>query len=311
MSIREVSEGFFEMLWDCDHCGTKGLLGKSQRYCAECGAPQDPAKRYFPTPEQQKAVAGHAYVGADRTCPSCKSSMGATAKNCTHCGSPMDGAREVASVEKPAPAPKKRRRIWPFVVAALALVVLAIWFFFIRKSTAQVTVTAHRWERTIAIEEFKDHEQAAWRNEVPAGASLPLCTRKQRTTKQVPDGENCHTERHDKKDGTFEQVKKCSPKYRSEGVDDDWCTFTIRSWIKVDEAKASGTGTSPTWPALPATANVPGVRRAGAQTEKLYLDFAGKDPCAVADAAWRKYADGQKIKASVRARSGEVVCDDL
>ena len=44
------SQGFFEMLWDCEHCGTKGLLGKSQRYCAECGAPQNPAKRYFPTP---------------------------------------------------------------------------------------------------------------------------------------------------------------------------------------------------------------------------------------------------------------------
>ena len=23
----------YEMLWDCDHCDTKGLLGKSQRHC--------------------------------------------------------------------------------------------------------------------------------------------------------------------------------------------------------------------------------------------------------------------------------------
>src|SRR3569623_2579232 len=308
MSIREVSEGFFEMLWDCDHCGTKGLLGKSQRYCAECGAPQDPAKRYFPTPEQQKAVAGHTYVGADRECPACKAPMGATAKNCTHCGAPMDGSREVAGVEKP-PAPTKKRRIWPYVVAAIALLIVLIWFFFIRTRTAQVTVTAHRWERTIAIEEFKDHEQSAWRDEVPAGATVPVCMRKQRSPKQVPDGENCHTERHDKKDGTFEQVKKCSPKYRSEPVDDDWCTFTIRSWLKVDEAQASGAGMIAQWPAVTVKADTPaalGARRAGARTEKLTLDFAGKDPCAGADAVWRKYTDGQKIKASVRARAGEV-----
>ena len=43
----------------------------------------------------------------------------------------------------------------------------------------------------------------------------------------------------------------------------------------------------------------------------LYLDFDGKDPCEVSDAVWRKHTDGTKFKASVRARSGEVVCGDL
>jgi hypothetical protein len=307
------SQGFFEMLWDCEHCGTKGLLGKSQRHCAECGAPQNPEKRYFPTPEQQKQVVGHSFVGADRTCPSCKSPMGASAKNCTHCGSPMDGSKEVGSVEK-APAPQKKRRIWPYIVAGIAVLVLAIWFLFIRKSTAQLTVKQHRWERAIAIEEFKDHQQEAWRDQVPAGASLPICHRKQRSTRQVPDGEDCHTERHDKKDGTFEQTRVCKPKYRSEGVDDDWCTFTIRSWVQVDSAKTAGTGMTPAWATTVPPAEAPaalGARRSGAKTEKLYLDFDGKDPCEVSDAVWRKYPDGKKFKASVRARSGEVVCDDL
>jgi hypothetical protein len=314
MSAERVeSEGFFEMLWDCDHCGTKGLLGKSQRFCAECGAPQNPEKRYFPTPEQQQQVVGHAYVGADRTCPSCQSPMGAAAKSCTHCGSPMDGAREVASVEH-APAPKRKRRIWPYIVAAIALLVVAIWFLFIRSSTAQVTVTQHRWQRTLAIEEFKDHAQEAWRDQVPAGASLPVCHRTQRSTRQVPDGEDCHTERHDKKDGTFEQTRVCKPTYRSEGVDGDWCTFTIRSWVQVDTAKAAGSGMAPAWPT-----NVPpadtaaglGARRSGARSETLFLDFEGKDPCEVSEQQWRRYPDGTKFKARVRARSGEVVCGAL
>ena len=204
------------------------------------------------------------------------------------------------------------------VVPGLSLstrdIVLAIWFVFIRTSTAQLTVKQHRWERTIAIEEFKDHAQEAWRDQVPAGASLPVCHRKQRSTHQVPDGEDCHTERHDKKDGTFEQTRVCKPRYRSEGVDDDWCTFTIRSWVQVDTAKAAGTGITPAWPANvpPAgTAAALGARRSGPRSEKLYLDFDGKDPCEVSDAVWRRYTDGRKFKASVRARSGDVVCGDL
>ena len=41
---RVETDGHYEMLWDCDHCGAKGLLGLSQRFCAECGAPQKDRK---------------------------------------------------------------------------------------------------------------------------------------------------------------------------------------------------------------------------------------------------------------------------
>jgi hypothetical protein len=84
--------------------------------------------------------------------------------------------------------------------------------------------------------------------------------------------------------------------------------------VQVDTAKAAGTGMTPAWPAnVPAatTAAALGARRSGTRSEKLILDFAGKDPCEVSDAVWRKYTDGKPFKASVRARSGEVVCGDL
>ncbi len=310
---RVESEGFYEMLWDCAFCGTKGLLGKSQRHCAECGGPQDPSKRYFPTPEQQQQVVGHTYEGADRACPACKAPMGAKAKNCTQCGSPLDGAREVAGVEKP-PAPRNKRRIWPYIVAGLAVLGVAIWALFIRTHSAQLTIASHRWERTIAIEEFSEHSQSAWRDQVPADASFPSCFRKERSSRQVPSGEDCHTERHDKKDGTFEQVKKCVTKYRSEPIDDDWCTFTVRRWMKSDQLEAHGTGTEAAWPATTLPADVPatlGARRAGARAEKLTLDLGGDQTCEVSAETWRKYSDGQKVKVEVRARSGDVVCSSL
>jgi hypothetical protein len=336
-SESEESQGFYEMLWDCPHCDTKGLLGKSQRHCPECGAPQDADKRYFPTPEQQKlvidtappsggaddgvqapVVGGHVYEGADRVCPACQAPNGAKSKNCTQCGSPLDGGAEVAAKQDvPVAAPRHKRRLWPWIVGVIVVAIFAIWFFFIRKHSADVTVTGHRWERVIAIERYDDLHKEAWRNEVPSVVSnAPICYPKKRSSRSVSDGEDCHTERKDKKDGTFEQVKKCTPKTHNEDVMDDWCTFTVRGWGKISEAKAAGTGMvpGPSWPSPPEPDTAPevlGNKRRGPRTEKLTLDFGPDDACEVVDTVWRRFADGAKAHVEVRSRSGGVVCDSL
>jgi hypothetical protein len=316
---REESQGFYEMLWDCDHCDTRGLLARSQRYCANCGAPQNPDKRYFPQDGQAQRVDGHIYEGADRTCPACSAPQSARAKNCTHCGSVLDGAAEVRGVHgvaaPVAEAPRrKRRRIWPVVLGVLAVLGFAIWFRCVRSQEAQATVAGHTWQRSIAVEEFNERQEEAWRNEVPAGAGFPVCRDRERSTRQVEDGEDCKTERRDKKDGTFEQVKKCKPKYRSEPVMDSWCRFTARRWKQVDEVKASGPGLAPAWPSGLPPADAPatlGTRRQGRKLETLTLEFGERGACDVTEPVWRKYADGQQVKVEVRASSGEVVCGSL
>jgi hypothetical protein len=313
---RVESQGHFEMLWDCDHCDTKGLLAKSQRYCANCGAPQSAVKRYFPTPEQQKLVDGHVYEGADRYCPACNAPMGAKANSCTQCGSPLDGSKTVDRVQQAAaPPPKKRRKIWPFVVGGILLVGVAIWFFFIRTRDAQLEVTAHRWERSIAIEEYREQQESAWQNEAAKDASAMRCVKKERSTKKVEDGEECKIEKVDKGDGTFEQLNKCRPKFKNVPVEDDWCTYTVRRWKKIEDATAKGDGMSPAWPAanLPPADALPllGMRRAGARTEKLIVDFGKGKSCPVSEAMWKQLADGQKVKIEVRASSGDLVCDTI
>ena len=176
-------------------------------------------------------------------------------------------------------------------------------------------IASHKWKTTIAIEEYNDYEQNAWRNELPAGTSPLSCTSKQRSTRQVPDGETCRIERVDKGDGTFEQLNKCKPKYRSEPVEDDWCTYTVRRWKKVEDATAKGDGMNPAWPTnVPGTDALPmlGAKRSGAKTEKFIVDFAkGKGSCAVPEATWRKLTDGQKVKIEVRATTGDLVCDTI
>jgi hypothetical protein len=212
---REECQGFFEMLWDCEFCDAHGLLGKTQRHCANCGAPQNPDKRYFPKEGAEQRVDGHIYEGADRTCPACQAPQSAKAKNCTHCGSVLDGAAEVRGVGAPAatapPRPRRRRRIWPFVVAVIMIFGFGIWWRCIRSQEAQVVITGHTWQRAIAIDEFNERQEEAWRSEVPPGASFPICHDREHGSRQVEDGEDCHTERRDKKDGTFEQTRSASP----------------------------------------------------------------------------------------------------
>jgi hypothetical protein len=314
---RMQSEGFYEMLWDCDHCDAKGLLGKSQRHCPECGAPQNPDKRYFPKEGDQRRVDGHQYVGSDRHCPACNTPQSAKGSNCAHCGAPLDGSKEVRGVAAPvAPAPAKRKRPWLWIIVILAVVAsgFGIWWRCIRTRQVEMTLASHRWERAIAVDEYADKLESDWRDRMPSDAGLASCHRKERSTRKIQDGEDCHTERKDKKDGTFEQVKKCTPKYRSEPVDDDWCTYTLRRWRQVDVIKTSGTGMSPAWPSAglpPATAAASlGARRQGKRTETLILDFGGQS-CDVPDASWRKYSDGKKVKVEVRASSGDLVCSSL
>jgi hypothetical protein len=321
---REESQGFFEMLWDCEHCDARGLLGKSQRYCANCGAPQNPAKRYFPQEGEQRRIDGHVYEGSDRTCPACSSPQSARAHNCTHCGSVLDGAAEVrgvvdapaaaAAAPRPASARPRRRRLWPFLLLGVLILGFVVWFQCLRTQEATVEVTAHTWKRVVAIEEFKDRQETAWRNEVPFEATFPVCHERQRSTRQVQDGDECHMERRDKKDGSFEQVKKCKPKTRSEPVMDSWCQFTVRRWTQVDEVKATGSGLTPTWPTDVPSGDTPatlGARRQGKRTETQTLEFRGHGSCDVSEPVWRKYKDGQKAKVEVGASSGDVACGSL
>lgn len=322
---REESQGFFEMLWDCEFCDARGLLGKSQRYCANCGAPQNPDKRYFPKEGEQRRVDGHQYEGADRACPSCAAPQSANAKNCTRCGAVLDGAAEVRGVadvvaaarpvaSAPVARPRRPRWIRPVVLGALVLLGFGFWFRCIRTHQAQVVVAGHSWQRVIGIEEFNERQEEAWRNEVPPEAGLPICRDKERSTRQVEDGEDCHTERKDKKDGTFEQIKKCKPKYRSESVMDSWCSFTARRWRPVSELKAAASGMTPAWPTgAPAgdTQAFLGAKRQGKRTETLTLQFRDHGDCDVSDAIWRKYTDGQKLTVDVRASSGDVACGSL
>ncbi|MCX5747777.1 MAG: hypothetical protein NT062_35375 [Proteobacteria bacterium] len=316
---RTETVGSFEMLWDCDHCGTKRLLGKSQRHCAECGAEQNPEKRYFPKDGEAVQVDGNAYVGGDRYCASCNAPMGAKAKNCTACGASMDGTKEVQGIAvtptAPAatPAPTKSKGL--YVLIGVILLVGLVYWRCVRTTEASMAVTNHTWERTIAIEVFGEVSREIWRGEgeIPADATGVVCARAQHGTTKVADGETCRDEKVDKKDGTFDVVKKCAPKYREEPVYGEQCTFTVLDWKPEAPLRASGTGLAATWPSTGVpekeAARTVGARRQGARSETLKLGI-GTQTCEVSETKWKYYTDGQTIKVQVHA-NGDIACRDL
>ena len=328
-----MNEPVFEMLWNCSSCGTTGLLGKSQRRCPNCGAPQDPTKRYFPRPGEAVLVQGHSFVGADWSCAACSTPNGAAASFCANCGNPKDGNAAVATkadrivkdgvVVEPAPATTAKASspgspVLRLVLAAIALVVVVVIVLSLWKKDATVDVVAHRWKREIDVERFDAVRDDAWCSSMPSGAYNVSRHREVRTTKKIPDGEDCHDRNVDKGDGTFTVKKECTTKYREEPVYDDKCTFDVDRWHVVRTAKAEGATTpAPSWPdpRLASSSSGRGAERAGVRREDYVVQLrdakSGKThDCSFAEDKWRAFVDGSRHKMKVRM-IGAAVCDSL
>lgn len=263
----------YEMLWDCKFCGAKKNLGKTHRHCPNCGAAQDPSWRYYPSDEEKIAVEDHQFVGVDVICPACSTPNSAAANNCMQCGSPLVQGKRAAALEAqrkaeaeafqaddlqarlrqksdaavgvaPAPTQAKAGGIpWlPIGIGAIALVIVAgIIFVLTYTRSTNVYVTGHEWSREVRIEEFMSVAESNWCDSMPADAYSVSRTREQRSSRQVADGEDCHTERRDNGDGTFNEQRVCETRYRSEPVYDDRCHYQVDRWTYSRSAIADGT----------------------------------------------------------------------
>ncbi|MCK6548753.1 zinc ribbon domain-containing protein [Myxococcota bacterium] len=354
--MREEDLGTYQMLWDCPSCGTEKLLGLDHRHCPNCGAAQDPKWRYFPNDQDRVAVKDHRYTGADVVCPACESPASKSANNCASCGSPLDRAKSVmtrdaqtvgagqsfaadsakqgreelkakreaekakARGEVPPAPPSKPGGKWKWILAGLALFVVMMIVVFSWKKPVEVETIGHEWVRTIGIEEYRSVSESAWRDQVPFGAYSVSCSREQRSTKKVADGETCNDVRKDQGDGTYKVVRECRTKYRDEPVYDQRCSYRVDRWVEARRAEARGAalGDTPRWPAtnLRGSGQCLGCEREGAKSERYTVRFRLEpskkdDACDFPEAKWRTFTVGQRAPAEARVIGGGLDCDTI
>lgn len=323
----------YEMMWDCVHCGTNKLLGLTHRHCPVCGAPQDADKRYFPADDEKVAVSDHVYFGKDVVCKYCNAYNSRNAKHCRECGSPAAEGSEAMTREtefhaegafagerseaaSPQVLPKKKSKTGLFILLGVLAVVGLVVVFFSWKGGAKFEVTGHEWKREIDVERFGPSKESNWCDQMPRQAKELRRYSAVRKHERVKAGEDCKVKKVDKGDGTFKEVKQCTPKYESKPVEADKCDFMVDKWTVAKTETASGTSLEPKWPELDtgATCSRPGCMRAGAQREVYTVKLTGPDgddSCVLSQSRWSSLSAGQQIEAEVRMMSGGIDCGSL
>lgn len=317
--------GTYEMQWDCEYCGTGKLLGLTHRFCPNCGAAQNPDKRYFPAEKDKVAVKDHVYSGADKICPACSNPNGAKAGFCSQCGSPLSEAvsaklhEDKPAAPKPAgnQTPSKKTGIkWLIITLAVLTGIAALLIFW--TTEVALSVTGHSWEREIKIENYGPRSESAWCDQMPGDAYQVEKRREERSKRKIPDGETCRTERTDQGDGTYREVNKCVPKYRYEPVYDDRCYFSVDRWAYARSVKAEGKNKEPYWPkfSLKREGVCKGCERAGDKKEALFLHLEDSKnvklyTCEVQNALWQSAQIKSHWQMEVGAITGGARCGSL
>ena len=338
----------YEMLWDCKFCGTHKLLGKTHRFCPNCGGQQDPTWRYFPADNEKVAVEDHVYVGADLVCKSCHALNGAKSEYCGKCGAGLtdaaiakQGASRVhdegqsfdtedlhqkkmaQSLTSTSSQPANDRgnlSKLKFIAIGVLLLIGLIIYAFTRTETVSVQVNGFKWERSIGIDMMQAVPGKVECGNQPGDAYNVSQHYEQVGTRQVPDGESCQTRQIDQGDGTFREQQECHTRYRSEAVMGYMCTYVVNRWMTTSPVVASGDkSTSPYWPATnlspSALCYTLGCKREAQRNEHYVLmlksDKARDYECAVGYDLWNQSESGNEFTIKIGSLTNHAKCDTL
>ncbi len=336
----------YEMLWDCKFCGTKKLLGKTHRFCPNCGAQQDPTWRYFPSDAEKVAVQDHVYVGADKICTACQSLNSGKAEFCGNCGAPQtDAARakqgasrqkkegetfetedlqqrqQVEASPAPVAAPKSKGLGLPclLLIILVPLLIGGGIFLLSRTETSSAYVTGFRWERTVEIESLQPLPGSGDCGFVPMDAYNVVQRYEQVGARQVPDGQTCEVVQIDQGDGTFREENRCQTVYRDEPVYGNVCYYVVNRWAYSRSVNSSGDkNTQAYWPNVgvqSANCFSLGCERARERGESYWLVLKGDGDrtfeCRASYDQWQKTSIEKTFTVEVGQVLNDFRCDTL
>lgn len=291
--------------------------GAKSEFCGTCGSPLDEAE-VAARRATQEAADGETF-GED-------TADAAQAEHAAVRRSMMEAKqRAMAGLPPEDEAPKKGKGgLFASMTGLLMLGAIVLCcgiggVFLFWKQEASFTVSGHEWTRTVEVERLEKVKKSAWQDEVPSKADDVSCSREERSTKKVADGETCATKRVDNGDGTFTEKEECKTKYREEPVYDQKCSYTVQDWVVTRTEKAGGKGFSPApaWPtvSLKGTGTRLGAEREGDRKETYSVLFKGPEgksyDCDFPETTWKGYAEGQVYSGEVGVMSKAVDCGSL
>jgi hypothetical protein len=286
----------YEGRWDCNYCGHTGNKGPSL-HCTQCGGPR-PLDVNFYLPENARAITNEAALeeanaGPDWNCSNCKASNKHWNQYCGSCGSPfraMDRDTILAekeysntnvprsSKEKVEPVKETRRtslgKVKKGGIFTILITALGAWLGSFN-SAINVEITGFEWERTVALEAYKQVEEEAW--ELPEKGELIKKFKavhhhdkvfKGYETKTRTIREKVGTERYvcgkkDKGNGYFEDKYCDRPVYKNreetyqEKIYDQVPVYktkyrySIFKWVAIEPLKTSGKDHQAKWGTSP------------------------------------------------------------
>ena len=182
--------------WDCQYCGTVGVLGR-HKSCPVCAASRPEGTKFYLLTDAEEvtdtSVLGYAKMGPDWVCEFCSTSNAANLGQCRSCGAargtapaqavkeyklgeaPQSGDMDLDQPRPSKPAPAKPKysigQIVGAVVAFLLLCCCGVWAvnsLFTRDKT--VTVAEYSWTRTVEVEVYGTVTEEDW--ELPSDGRL-------------------------------------------------------------------------------------------------------------------------------------------
>jgi len=218
----------------------------------------------------------------------------------------------------------------------LAALVALLWFIGRPKETT-LTVSGHRWQRTIAIDALRTVTEEGWEGELPSGARTLSSRREihhknrvqigtERRSRTVTERVQTGTERvkvgeRDLGNGYFEDIYEDRPVYedrereesyeepifREDPVYSTRYRYEVEKWMPAREVKAGAQDRNPRWPD-------PGLRsqeRQGMRSETYEVLFEDRDSAtrvfrARDEVDWRGFEPGTEHRAKVK-NDGEIV----
>jgi len=251
----------------CPFCGTRNPAGAAT--CSQChGDLKEGARR------QSGRVVGtfRSQPAAKVKCPACGTENEPDTPRCTKCGSPLGQKKTTEPSKQAAPLSSTARLA---IIALLIAAVVGCFIFFSRGAASKAVVgrvNNVRWERNIAVEEFRTINQSGWWDEIPNDATIQGCEDRYRYSSSEPvenSREVCGEPYSvDQGSGYAEVVQDCE--YQ---VYEPFCDYQMEGWSPGQTLKQQGSSLTAQWP----NAYENSTQRLGETSESYVVLFMTED----------------------------------